>query len=514
MSASSPLPIRRGRAAGTATALTTVLGTVGALVVVAPAAHADDVTKTVEVTHACDVYNSNYGNHVLDATLSPDRVDVTYPESVAPNQTFTVTIQPGEMHSGIEQVGRMSYDIALPTNGTVAGVELAGGDRGIVVGGDGQLKVSRVGTRGGKDDNGPVARIWGGYSVYYGANYDQKDLTKGITVAPNTTFRLPAVRITMVAPPTAGETISAGLTRAGRNGANGSADNTIQLNEGTVTPKAADSAYCGSSANAAKLTTTTVADLPPVLSASTTTMAETAVQVDSGATDTEISATVAAPGVDDDVISSGSVEFVDADTGAVLGSAKPDYDGTASITHTFPVLTAGETQHAYKVKARYSGVEKRIEPSESGTTTYTVTPKQYRQVTSTAALTATQGVAADGAVPVDLRATFTRTPAGSYPKGLKAQLMRDGKEIGQPVELQGNTATFADSVPSGDATYRYSAKLLDATVGDDHFVPTTSGEVVMRVGNGATTPTVPATGSLGSLSGLFGSLSGLFGSLK
>ncbi|RBA35338.1 hypothetical protein DQ226_10385 [Dietzia maris] len=617
-----PITTRALRFAAAAGA--TFIMSVGGVAAVAPAAHAQasPVSATVPITHGCKVW----GSGAQSATVSPDDVDVTYPETVAPGQTFDVFLQPGAMTSGTDRFARLTYDFALPTNATIIGVSLAGGEQGITTPtSPDALAVVRTNSTGNLDANGSFARIWGGQSGYWGSNSSQYGNNRGIVVESNTAFRLPKVKVTMLAPVgAAGTTISVSPKAVGKTGndaySSGSAS-AIQWIEGSGDRNI----FCGSGATPTTLTSTRVEGEAVQLD-STTTMTAGG-QVESGTTGTPISAKVTVPGASASTIDDGKVEFYIGET--KIGEANPNSTGAASITHDFPALAEGETSKAYQVHAKYAGVPNSIKPSESapttftvvpeiltyfdtattvsatkgteaagnvpvtvtanvrstpsstipgavkvqfykdgvamgepvaisggtatvtdsvpaieeggtakdyvykavvtetrvpdtknvyrgseGRTTLTISPRVFNDITSSVVLFAEQGAAADGNVPVTIKANFTTTPNRNYPTGATAQFYRDGKAVGEPVAITNKTATFTDSVPEGDATYRYQVKYTGATVGDDRFKPVDSSLLTVNIGKGGTTPPTPDDdgGFMGSLRDLFGNMFGSLGS--
>ena len=624
------MPITTTALRSAAAAGATLIMAVGGAAAVAPAAHAQaaPTTKTVPITHSCKVW----GSGAQSATVSPDDVDVTYPETVAPGQTFDVFLQPGAMTSGADRFARLTYDFALPTNATIIGVSLAGGEQGITTPtSPDALAVVRTNNTGTVDANGSFARIWGGQSGYWGSNSSSSGNNRGIVVESNTAFRLPKVKVTMLAPVgAAGTTISVSPKAVGKTGSDayssGSAS-AIQWIEGSSNRNI----FCASGATPTTLTSTRV-EGEVVQLASATTMTTTNVQVESGTQNTPLKAKVAVPGAPSGELEKGKVEFyvgTTAENATKVGEATPTATGEATYNYTFPALAGGETSKAYTVYAKYLGVQNTIKPSQSqpttatvvteilnyydtattvtatkgteaggtvpvtvtanvrstpsstipgavkvqfykdgvamgepvaisggratvtdsvpaieeggtakdyvykavvtetrvpdtknvyrgseGSTTLTISPKVFNDITSSVVLFAEQGAAADGNVPVTIKANFTTTPDRNYPTGATAQFYRDGEAVGEPVAITNKTATFTDSVPEGDATYRYQVKYTGATVGDDRFKPVDSSLLTVNIGEGGTTPPTPGEdgGFMGSLRDLFGNMFGSLGS--
>ena len=145
----------------------------------AAAAQSDTVTDTITYDYTCR------GNSSGNAPGSPRDVTVSYPESVAPGEIFTVTLEPGTMRNNSRNHARFTYDIALPDNAQVIDYSLVGGAQNM--GGTPQLVRVNPQTKVNQAD-GNALRIWGGQSARWGTN-DGTGNSGGLTVSSGNDFR-------------------------------------------------------------------------------------------------------------------------------------------------------------------------------------------------------------------------------------------------------------------------------------------------------------------------------------
>lgn len=472
---------------------------IAAATAVVPAANAQTtpITEEKEVTFTCTGVDA--GNSVV----SPNSFTVAYPEAVAPGEIFTVSVQPGQMRNNTRVINRLTLDYALPTNGTILGLSLAGGDSGL---GGAARSVVRVNSQTKvTDPSGTVARIWGGASARYGTSASINS-TGGTTVAQNTNFRLPKLNITMRAPSQPGATMSIGLPGANEeHTGDGTAASTDLQWVRSSSPWGP--AQCSSGPEAAALTTTVVDDLEPVLLPSTTTLTSSVSRLGPGQPTTF----TAQVGTQYGAVASlpqGQVKFLDADNN-VLGTATPNASGVATLNYTFPPIAQGQPDQVRNVVAQYTGVERDVAPSTSTPVT----------VTNTADITAFNtlqfgpvraklGDETTSDVAVAFTANLTK-PAGPYPAQATVQLYRDGEPVGEPVALPaGNEIVLNDVVARSarTATHRYHAEFKGFTAGYQQWSDATSGEVsvVVTGSNPSLDPPITGggTGSLGALEGL------------
>ena len=179
----------------------------------APAA--TKVSKTVDtMAPATTVWGGK-----LDTDLTNLRhVDVSYPENVEVGESFEVTIQPGQMVSGREEVGRIKYDIALPQNVTITDMSVSEGFGFGPIGKNSTAvySIQRVDEVGNPSPTGQYARISApsNATVNNGPGAHNDDPKAGLSVPKNTTFRLPKVTFKVTAPEETG-TVVFGLRGAG-----------------------------------------------------------------------------------------------------------------------------------------------------------------------------------------------------------------------------------------------------------------------------------------------------------
>lgn len=465
-------------------------------VAVAPAAAAqtDTVTQETSVTYTCR------GNDSGNAPGSPVTVTATYPETVAPGEIFTVTLDPGQMRNNSRTHARFTYDLALPDNAYLAESELTGAATNM----SGTPSLVRVdATTKVNQTDGEALRIWGGQSARWGTN-SGTGTSGGLTVSSGQDFRFPAVEMTFRAPMTPGEVIDVGL--AGAGGSNSTAAGAQLMYSGNTGGFFGRNFQneCAVSANAAQLASTTVSDEAPVSLDSTTRIVGGNRAADSSepvALRAQIAAKYATPAE----ISQGTVTFRNADTEEELGSASPNADGFAEITHTFDRVPDDTPDVPVNIIAEYSGVDGNIEPSQD-TIVLTLTAKPIVQWNTDFTARAIIGTLGEDSLPVTVTATFQR-PGLEYPEGTLVQLYRDGEAIGDPVPMPstGTTLTWEDDVPRGErtATHRYTVELETIRVDYDQWTgSTTTPAAVIVTGTGDNTPE-PGTGSLdlGSVTG-------------
>lgn len=266
---------------GSASAIALTLG----LIVAAPAqadeaigqeSGASPVTTAVkQVNLECVEDAGTIGGVIGSAsqlTLTPDAVDVSYPERVQPGETFTVTVQPGAMTTGSKGTARMKYDIALPQGVEVSNLRIA--EPGTSLNTNPAAVVQRVNAAGQPDENGEFARIWdGANSVNNGGNENDswnngvfgfgRVPRAGLAVDANQQFRLPKIAFEVTAPNTPGAVIRTGLRAAGEG--TGPAGKSNKNNAFSLvasqngTPGTAVAVYCHAGDAARALTNTVIA---------------------------------------------------------------------------------------------------------------------------------------------------------------------------------------------------------------------------------------------------------------
>lgn len=205
-------------------------------------------------------------------TLTPDAVDVSYPERVQPGETFTVTVQPGEMATGGKATARMKYDIALPQGVEISNLRIV--EPGMSLNANPAAVVQRVNAAGQPDENGEFARIWdGANSVNNGGNENDnwsngvfgfgRVPRAGLAVEANQQFRLPKIAFDVTAPAAPGTAIRTGLRAAGEGtgpAGKGNKNNALSLVASqNGTPGTAVAVYCHANDAARALTNTVIA---------------------------------------------------------------------------------------------------------------------------------------------------------------------------------------------------------------------------------------------------------------
>ncbi|MDV8001822.1 hypothetical protein [Rhodococcus sp. IEGM 1408] len=463
---------------------------------VTPIAVAQELsTRSTAVTHSCAVvHNTSALNKEHRTKVTPDSVTSRYPAIVAPGEIFTAYVQPGPMTtaSGSGEgygAGRLSYDLAFPTNSTNLGAVKNGGESGFSSAGT-IMAVDRVGSTGAAQALGPYARIWGGESAVLESGQAgtwANDWQGGLQVPGNTTFRFPEVALRMRAPVTAGgSTIAVGLKGAGTT--NGSttngANNTVQGAEKAgyfgsylYTTRF----YCNSSANASALSSTVVSSsLPRYLAKTSTRMVTPATLLPLNARTMNLTAEVSSSEELMSNISPGGMNFTirNKATGQVLATV-PNVaigtDGRATVAnYAFPALSAGSFRDEYEVTASYAGRANDIEASTSDPVTVAV---GYNEVNVGVVLTSTNGSLTGGTMPVTLRAAFSLPAGKSAPAGLAIQLYRNDQPLGAPTAINAGTTTANYTFPTDTLTqytdtrtYRYRAEIVPVISGVERYV--------------------------------------------
>lgn len=304
-------------------------------------AQAAPVTETKSIGQQC-AEDRGWFSAGPDTTLSPDNVEVTYPQEVHPGEVFTVEVQPGSMSARSKKLGRIKYDIALPEGATISQLRIAQPGTGLT----GTPVVQRVNAAGAPDEAGAFARIWdGANSVNNGGN--QNDSWGGggtLQVATNTTWRLPKIAFDVTAPDTAGATLVTGLRNAGAGAGQGSRANVNNTMSLLATANATDAVYCTADAAGRTLTSTQVVAVPRDQIQATISLAGEARAADAadGQVPVELRATVGA--ADGKELPEGTeVVFYEGDT--EVGRA-PVAGGTAVVTASAPDEKATRTYRA------------------------------------------------------------------------------------------------------------------------------------------------------------------------
>lgn len=411
------------------------------------------VTETKSIAQECVEHRGAFSNGSY-LTLSPDNVTVEYPQQVHPGETFTVKLQPGQMATGDKDTGRMKYDVKLPEGVAISNLRISGAGTGF----NNNPVVQRVNASGAPDANGEFARIWdGGHSVNNGGNESDSwgpfTSRVGLQVDRHKQWRFPQIAFDVTAPDTAGATIVTGLRGAGTGAGPASRDNRDNTMSMLARANVADAVYCSAAAAGRTLTSTQV-----VARGTETNFAETStdLEVVTGSGPTTLTANVTH--VDGTPVTEGEVEFDFGD-----GSPRATVavvDGTATTTHTYPELD-DRNPVPYRATARYLGVQGRTNPSED-TTSVTVTPTPREQVQATVSLSGTVKVddAADGRVPVELRASVGAEDGKTLPDGVEVVFHQGDAEVGRATVVDGVAATTV-SVPDEKATLTFRAVVSD-----------------------------------------------------
>lgn len=437
------------------------------------------ITTTTEVNYTCSDNKSSYGNQQQDVMLNPDTFTATYPQSVQPGETFTIMLQPGEWTT-TEQLGRIRYDIALPTMGTIDGVALTNQGAN-VEGRDAPLSVIRVDEDGNEADDGAFARISAGnLTIDNGPHADNgnNDAT-GLTAASSLfddqdenddrseTFQIPGITITMTAPNTPGAIMTAGLRNAGQT----DEVPTLSLLEvrnyhGYWSDSFVNDAInCAADVSAAQLTMTTVQE--ETVEAVDTSIgfvdsSEITLPYDNPATP-EGTIAVNVTTADGAIVNKGQVTFTIGDDTQVVDVI----DGVATLPdYVFPTGAAhSEVVHA--VTANYNGVADIFNPSSTPQAlTVTVEAEPLVQAQRNLELTAiAQNDSIDvNDIPITLTATATATGNGvdatSTPQADQTiTFTKNGATVGTAVTNVEGVATFVTSVPKEHAVHVFTASL-------------------------------------------------------
>lgn len=476
-----------------------------ATVAIAPTAVAqtETVTETVSYDYTCR------GNNPGNAPGSPRDVTVTYPQSVAPGEVFTVLLEPGTMRNNSRDHARFTYDIALPGNAQVLGYSLVGGAQNM--GGNPALVRVNPATKVNQPD-GNALRIWGGQSARWGTN-SGTGTSGGLTVSSGTDFRFPSVEMTFRAPATPGEEINVGLAGTGQNNTAAGAQLMYSGNTGGWFGSNFQN-ECAASANAAQLTATAVSDAEYAVLESNTRIIGGDQLVDTSVPFT-LRAQVASPYAPAANLSQGEVIFRDITNDRVLGTASPGPDGIAEIVYEFDRIPDDDPDVPITVVAEYSGfegdaVQETIAPS-SNSVELTLTPKPVVQWVTDFDTRVTLGELTEDSLDVTINATFQR-PGLEYPDGTLVQLYRDGVAVGEPVPMPetGTTLSWQDELPRTErnATHRYTVELDTVRVEYDQWTGSSvqPAAVIVR-GTDDTAPVPPGPGSLEMGSAELGTLS-------
>ncbi|HJD79818.1 MAG TPA: Ig-like domain-containing protein [Corynebacterium pollutisoli] len=410
------------------------------------------VTENRSVAHQC-VEDRGVFSQGPDTTVSPDNLTMTFPREVHPDETFTVSIQPGTMTSRSKRLGSMKYDIELPQGVAISNLRISGVGTNLR---DVAPEVTRVGDDGHNNPNGRYARIWAEQrTVNNGPQTDDTrgGVDKGMRVATHQTFRLPQISFDVTAPDTAGATITSGLRAAGNGAGPKNNSNTANTLSFVAHANVADAVYCTPDANGRNLTSTRV-----VPRGTETSFAETStdLEVTSGGGPTTLTANVTHD--NGSPVTEGEVEFDFGDGSPTV--TVPVNNGVATVEHTYPELD-DRNPVGHTATARYLGVQGRTNPSEDATTV-TVNPEPREQVQATVDLTgeARADQAADGQIPVELRAAVGATDGQTLPEGTEVVFYRGDEEVGRATATNG-VATTTVNVPDEKATLTFRAVVAD-----------------------------------------------------
>ncbi|MBI9001718.1 Ig-like domain-containing protein [Corynebacterium sp. CCM 9185] len=442
------------------------------------AATADEKTPTTgatEVTYTCTFNGATFGNHRQDVSLSPESVTATYPEIVEPGGTFRITLQPG-VWSTTEKVGRIRYDIALPTNGTVTGLALAD-DGENIAGTDAEVSVIRVNAEGMEDPAGGFARISAGnLTIDNGPNAnDDNNPATGLSAEKGTTFRLPGVTITMTAPMDLGTVITTGLRNAGTTGET-STLSLLEVRPGFFSGYNNDAVACTADAAGTQLSSTTVSQINTTTAFTTTDPIEVPYN-DPRVPEGTLRVNVARP--DGTAIPRGQVRFT-------IGDQTRDVDvtdGVAELTDfSFPV-PEGRDPIVHTVSAEYTGVDGVYRPSAAAQPiTVTVTPKDLEEVRGTISLEAIPDYAhiVDDQLSVTLTAQVGAENGAALPEGLTVSF-RDGDVDLSASDVVNGAAILTALVPNEKKEHSFTAILAEHTTDDVHVTGATASAQVTVV---------------------------------
>ena len=473
----------------------------GTAIAVAPAAAAQVTDAERTVTFECR--GDRNGNTVFDTGASrTSTFEVSYPEEVAPGEFFSVTVQPGQMRNNTNQLYRVNFDYALPTNAEIVGMNLSGGQG---LSGTAPSVVRVTADNKTTNDNGSVARIWGGNSARWGTSSSTSG-TGGLQVGQNTDFRLPQLEIVMRAPATVGETMSIGLPGANLSGWSAASADMQWIRDDPGFFSGNDANECTSNASGAELTTTTVGDLDPVLLDTTTTVSSS-LDVLGNTQPTTLTAQVGTQYGALAQMTEGEVTFRDVTADEVLGTATPNANGVATLEHSFDALEPGSPDETRQIVAEFSGVDGDLTGSTSEPTTITLTEGATVFYDTTLTLSALLGEEDETIVPVTVRANINRPSGVSFPEDMLVQLYRGDTPIGEPRPLPaGNQMEWTDSIERLPQTRTQSYRLEASPFVDGYEqYNITSGARVTVTVNGTNPsldpPIVPGGGSLGALTG-------------
>lgn len=413
--------LRRG------TSIATIAALAGGVLLVAgqATAAAGTVEKNASFTMSCHVRE-------LDGAASPitfnetlgSGVTVSAPETVAPGETFTYRLQPNQMkaHSGghasrgVVHWARIKFDFDIPAGAEFVDAQLVGGTAYGLGSDSATPTVTRIDDEGNPSATGTHLRISGSNQTTGNGPSSAGRSSGGIIVGANTTFRLPAVDVTVKAG-AAGSEIKPMLRVSDPGSANyddyKNALTFVQREKDVFgvhyweryncSPR--DNRSSGLNAGGQALTTvyvtqptTTAVEMPSTIQANTP---------------TELVAAVSPAPV------TGNVQFrIDGqDVGALVA---PGPDGKARLPHTF--FTAG----SYRVAAAFQGVNG-FQSSNSTEATVTVTPAPVVMQTDTVVTVPSE---AKTGTPITLKAKVAPTPTGGT-----VQFKDGSSDIGGPLTV-------------------------------------------------------------------------------
>lgn len=430
---------------------------VASVVAVAPAASAQTnlISENLTIPFSCSGNAGQIGGVTPTMTI-----EVSYPEEVAPGEVFEVTVQPGQMRTTQdENTGRFTFDVGLPANADVFGLGVSGAS-----GLTGTPAVVRVNASNKQlNENGQVARIWGGASARHGANSGTSNADNGLYVAgAGKDFRLPRLSMTMRAPLTPGEDVKVSLpgwsgTNSGTNG--NAADTDFQYVRTTsgLFGNTNQQRQCTSGAAAEALTLTTVADTDPVILGTSTALSADNTRVGPGQNPGNLVALVSAEYPVN--LAGQEVTFRHAESGEVLAPAAIDSSGRATVPlEPFEPLSPGDPDEVHTYIAEYTGIAGNIQGSESQILTVINTAEPTVTRETTFSLSSSFGDEVEDGVEVNIRATINR--ATGVPADAEAQLFRGDTPVGEPFVLpEGNSITFEDVVEREFATRTYTYRI-------------------------------------------------------
>ena len=450
-------PLRR-QALATLTGVAVALATIPSASADLPAINTAPVETTKTLTQKCVgteyrpfIGNANKEHQDIGGSVSPVSVRVVAPKQVEAGQQFQVVLDPADMttNSGSD-FGRIKMDFALPDNLEITKIE-ATGATGTYAGMSNPVAV-RINAAGAPDPNGKFVRIWGGATVNNSPSAATNSPKSGWRVKESSTFSAPTLTLTAKAPANgAGRTLDFGTRSAGTAATRGGNDNFMSFAQDDLI--ADDDYWCGADAASAKL-----ASVQVVRAGSEIAFSETQLDLITGATDAQFKATVSTNSADKQLLTRGDVEFyVD---GQKVGSSKPDANGVATYSYTFPNLQDRDPV-SYKVTAKFVGVEGRITPSSTTEDlTVNVNPIPLKDVNTPVTLKVNRLAGSGDQRPARLVATLNPDNGRQLPEGAKVEFLRDGVSLGT-VDVKNNSAQFIDREPTIGAenqTLRYTVK--------------------------------------------------------